>query len=133
MSFADRCTDTNLNLVRERDADQRLALPPRTLSSRLILFFFATAFALVLASSTILYWATVQALQYADDQVVEKRMLAVAEHLRANELNEGMVGHEVEEDNQGPRQIFIRVVSSYAPLALEFARYELRTAVLTFP
>lgn len=93
--------------------------PLRSLSGRLMAIFFATAVALIFAASAILYWAAEQALRYADDQVVEKRMMAISGLLTAKELNEGMLGHEVGEDNQGPRQIFIRVVSRYQPIALE--------------
>ncbi|NOT69966.1 MAG: heavy metal sensor histidine kinase [Hyphomicrobium sp.] len=108
-------------------------LPARSLSSRLMAIFFVSAFALVVAASTILYWAAIHALQYADDQVVEKRMTAVAELLRAKELNEGMIAHEVNEDNQGPRQIFIRVVSRHEPIALETIGMDAVLPVSLFP
>jgi len=93
--------------------------PERTLAARLILTFFSTAFLLVIAASSILYWGTITALQSADDQVVDKRAETVMDILRAKELNDGLLAHEINEDNQGPRQIFMRVVSPNASIAIE--------------
>lgn len=90
----------------ERDA------PPATpLSLRLALIFFSTAFLLVLAASGILYMGTLSALQSADDQVIDKRSAAIKSLLSEPALNLPLLLHEVNDDNQGPRQIFIRVVT----------------------
>lgn len=106
-------------LVHASDAEALTAPPSRPLATRLSIYFFMTSLMLVAICSGILYWATIEALKQADDQVVQKRMEAVLELLQAKEMNEGQIAHEVSEDNQGPRQIFIRVVTSFEPAQLE--------------
>lgn len=106
-------------LVLSSDTRALAAGPGRTLAARLIAIFFSTAFLLVIAASGVLYWGTVTALKSADDQVVDKRAETVMDILRAKELNEGLLAHEINEDNQGPRQIFMRVVSPETSIAIE--------------
>ncbi|MEQ1719374.1 MAG: heavy metal sensor histidine kinase [Hyphomicrobium sp.] len=106
-------------LVEAGDTDALRVAPGRALSTRLIAAFFSTAFLLVLAASAILYWGTVAALESADDQVVDKRGAVILDILRAKELNDGLLAHEVNEDNQGPRQIFIRFASPFEAIAIE--------------
>jgi two-component system heavy metal sensor histidine kinase CusS len=81
-----------------------------SLAGRLMIWFFAASFLMVFISSVILYWATVHALQYADDQVLEKRMLAMRTLLQTNPTTDIAVQQEVSVDDQGPRQIFMRVI-----------------------
>lgn len=96
-----------------------MSQPAAPLSLRLILIFFSVAFLLVLAASGILYEGTLSALQGADDQVVDKRAATIASLLAEHDLNGALILHEVNDDNQGPRQIFIRVVTSAKPAAVE--------------
>ncbi|MGL4398094.1 MAG: heavy metal sensor histidine kinase [Hyphomicrobium sp.] len=117
MSSADPIA--NNSLVASCDTRALTAAAGQPLATRLIATFFSTAFLLVMAASAILYWGTVETLRYADDQVVDKRAGAVIDILQAAELNEGLLAHEVNEDNQGPRQIFIRVLSDYEAIRLE--------------
>ena len=113
-------SSTGLNdLVSAGDAASAVGKPGRSLASSLTMAFFATAAFLAISASAILYWATIATLQFADDQVVDKRAGTVIDLLQSKELNDGLLAHEVNEDNQGPRQIFIRVVSEYAPIQLE--------------
>lgn len=101
-------------------SDAALAAPPAVpLSRRLIVTFFSTALLLLATAGGILYWATISALQSADDQVVEKRAAVVLDILQSENLNEGLLAHEVNEDNQGPRQILIRVVTPDPQIAIE--------------
>lgn len=93
--------------------------PGRSLASQLTLTVFLSVFLTALTASGILYWATIATLQYADDQVVDKRAGTVVDLLQAQELNDGLLAHEVNEDNQGPRQIFMRIISRHAPIQLE--------------
>lgn len=117
MSSADR---TGTETLISTDEISRVAAEPSwPLAYRLIAVFFSSAFLLVLASSAILYWATISALQSADDQVVDKRADAVIDILKAQDLNDGLLAHEINEDNQGPRQIFMRVISDEKSIALE--------------
>lgn len=85
-----------------------------SLAGRLTLGFFGASFLLVFISSVILYWATIHALQWADDQVLEKRMVAMRTLLQTKPLSDPAIEEEVSVDSQGPRQIFMRVVSSRA-------------------
>jgi two-component system heavy metal sensor histidine kinase CusS len=82
-----------------------------SLAGRLMLWFFAASFLIVFISSVILYWATVHALQWADDQVLEKRMVAMRTLLLTKPLNDPAIAEEVSVDSQGPRQIFMRVLT----------------------
>lgn len=93
--------------------------PGAALARQLTFALFALTFAFSLIASGILYWATLATLQYADDQVVDKRAGTVIDILLAESLNHGLLAHEVNEDNQGPRQIFMRVVSPHEPIQLE--------------
>lgn len=93
--------------------------PSRSLSRQLALWYFATSLLVVLVASAVLYWAAVQALHWADDQVALKRMEAVRAHLQDPRPSASLVAHEVSEDNQGPRQIFIRIVTAAADFAME--------------
>lgn len=90
-----------------------------SLLHRLIFIFFSTSLLLVITAGGILYLATLDALRSADDQVVDKRGAAIVEILHSAELNEGLLAHEINDDNQGPRQIFMRVVSDYEPIVIE--------------
>lgn len=107
--------------------------PAYSMASRLVAMIALTAFGLVLAASFVLYWGTQQVLRSADDQVIEKRLNTVADLLKSKALNEGEVAHEVSEDNQGPRQIFIRVVSDIEALSLETPGMLRRLPVAAFP
>lgn len=118
----------------ERPDERPAALQPATpLSLRLIVIFFSAAFLLVLAASSILYEGTLSALQGADDQVVDKRAATISALLDERELNEGMLAHEVNDDNQGPRQIFIRVVTPAKQAAVETEGMGASLPPATFP
>ena len=107
------------SLAKSSDVGSVLAPPRQPLSIRLSAIFFLASLLLVAICSGILYWAVVEALRQADVQVIEKRLAAITGILDAKDMNEGLVAHEVDEDNQGPRQIFIRVVTDFVPLQLE--------------
>ena len=81
-----------------------------SLAGRLMIWFFAASFLIVFLSSVILYWATVHALQWADDQVLEKRMLAMRTLLQSKPTTDPAIELEASVDDQGPRQIFMRVI-----------------------
>jgi len=97
----------------------RTPLPQAALSTRLIAVFFSTASLLVIAASAVLYEATVTALNQADDQVVDKRAADIANILDATVLDTAELTHEINEDTQGPRQIYIRVITALATAAQE--------------
>lgn len=98
----------------------RLRRPVRSsLATRLSASYFGMSFLLIALTSSILYWCTVSALRWADDQVLEKRMLTLRAILQEPEPNEGYLGHEVSEDLEGPRRIYMRVVSDAEILRVE--------------
>ncbi len=107
--------------------------PGGALSLRLAAFFFVTSLLLLSAGSAILYAATVSVLQSADDQVARKRLNAIADILQRPQLDSELVAHEVSEDIDGPRQIFIRVVTPFAPLNLETPSMSERLPPASFP
>ena len=121
------------DLVGTKDLTALQTLPGMSLSRRLILIFFSAALLLVVTASAILYWATLNALRSADDQVVDKRASVIIEILRSDDLNEGLLAHEINEDNQGPRQIFMRVVSAYEPIVIETEGMEKLIQASEFP
>ncbi len=121
------------DLINAGEAAANTGPPGRSLASELTIAFFATASLLAIAASAILYWATIATLQDADDQVVDKRAGTVIKILQAKELNDGLLAHEVNEDNQGPRQIFMRVISNHAPIRLETERMTGLLAPDSFP
>ncbi len=103
MSFANRLWGTNSG------PPQRSILFADSLASRLTKWFIGSSFLLIAIVSSLLYWGTIEGLNWADDQVLEKRMLAMRDQIQGAEPNQGMIAHEVDEDVEGPRQIFIRV------------------------
>lgn len=97
----------------------RKPAPGVSLSLRLSLGFFLTAFFLVLTASAILYIGTLTALQRVDDQVIDKRATAIASLLAEPVIDTAMLDSEVNGDNEGPRQVFIRVLATSPALTLE--------------
>ena len=95
------------------------ALGLQTLAGRLSAWFIAASFLLVALTGTVLYFATVSAIDWADDQVLEKRMHTMRDILHANEPDPASIAHEVSEDLDGPRKIYVRVISDNPQLSLE--------------
>jgi two-component system, OmpR family, heavy metal sensor histidine kinase CusS len=96
-----------------------LEVPATTLATRLSTAYFGMSFLLIVISSFLLYWAAVAALHWADDQVLEKRLLTLRSLLQEPELSVDFLTHEVTEDLEGPRRIFMRIVSDADPLRIE--------------
>lgn len=88
------------------------------LASQLAGWLVALSFLLLTITAVILSWGTIAALNWADDQVAEKRLEMVRDLMQAAPPDSAMIAHEVSEDNQGPRQIFIRVLTDNAEYAL---------------
>ena len=82
---------------------------PSSLAGRLIFWMLGGSFLLVLVTSGILYWGIIQVLQGADDQILEKRMQAMRLLVQDGNPDAAIIAHEVDEELEGPRQIFIRV------------------------
>jgi len=100
------------------DADTK-SLPGASLATRLSTAYFGMSFLLIVISSSLLYWAAVSTLHWADDQVLEKRLLTLRSLLQEPELSVDFLTHEVTEDLEGPRRIFMRIVSNAEQLQVE--------------
>lgn len=88
------------------------------LASQLAGWLVALSFLLLAITAIILSWGTIAALNWADDQVAEKRLDMVRDLLQDTAPDSALVAHEVSEDNQGPRQIFIRILTDNPEYAL---------------
>jgi two-component system heavy metal sensor histidine kinase CusS len=82
-----------------------------SLSARLVGWFFASSLLLIALTGLIFYWATVSGLQWVDDELLEKRVHTIKALLQAAVPDGDEIDHEVSEEMEGPRQIFIRVVA----------------------
>jgi two-component system heavy metal sensor histidine kinase CusS len=82
-----------------------------SLAGRLMIWFLAASFLLVLIASAILYWGTVEALRSADEQVLQKRAEALHTVVADGNLDAALISHEVNEELTGPRQVFVRLIS----------------------
>ncbi len=81
-----------------------------SLAGRLMLWFVGAAIALVLLTAVLLYFALAKGMEWRDDQVLLTRALTVRDLLSAAVVDPDYLDHEVSEDLEGPRQLFIRIV-----------------------
>jgi two-component system heavy metal sensor histidine kinase CusS len=75
----------------------------------------------------------VHALQWADDQVLEKRMLAMRTLLQTKPANDIAIEQEASVDDQGPRQIFMRVLALHSTPMVETPGMSRHLLVAQFP
>jgi two-component system heavy metal sensor histidine kinase CusS len=104
-----------------------------TLASRLTAWVFASSFGIVLAASGLLYWATLHALQWVDDQVLQQRMEAARSWLDATSPDVAALDHEVSENITPPRQIFIRVIDKERSIYIESPNMNVNAPETLFP
>lgn len=98
-------------------------LPPLTsLSWRLAAWSAATSMLIVLAVSVALYGAMVAQVRSVDEQVLMKRALRVGDILQTPSDIAFWLPHEVSEDLEGPRQVFMRVLDGGGALVNETPR-----------
>lgn len=81
-----------------------------SLGARLVGWFFASSMLLIIVTGLIFYWTTQSGLQWADDELLDKRVHTISAILGSAKPDEDQIDHEVSEEMEGPRQIFIRVV-----------------------
>lgn len=100
-------------MLRASEDVQPLArlLARNSLSSRLVIWLFVAISVTAVAISIIFYWATSRGLQWADDQILEKRLHIIRDFVQVPEPDPGSIDHEVSEEMEGPRQILIRVLA----------------------
>lgn len=82
----------------------------RSITARLIAWFTLAATTLLLLAAALLYAALERGVESRDDQVLTKRAAMVRELVRAKALDIDYLDHEVSEDLEGPRQLFIRII-----------------------
>lgn len=88
------------------------------MANQLTAWLVIKSFILLVVTATLLSWGTIAALNWADDQVAEKRLETVRGFLQVPKPDREEIEHEVTEDNQGPRQIFIRVLTDSREFSL---------------
>lgn len=81
----------------------------QSLAAKLVIWFAGAATALVLLTAGLLYLALVQGVAWRDDQVLMKRAATVRDLIRAEKIDVDYLDHEVSEDLEGPRQLFMRI------------------------
>ena len=74
-----------------------------------MLWFVGAATALVVLTAVLLYFALAKGMEWRDDQVLLKRALTVRDLLAAPVVDREYLDHEVSEDLEGPRQLFMRI------------------------
>jgi len=85
-------------------------LRERSLARKLVVWFASAATALVVLTAGLLYVALDQGVAWRDDQVLMKRAATVRDLLRVERVDVDYLDHEVSEDLEGPRQLFMRIV-----------------------
>lgn len=80
-----------------------------SLAGRLTLWFVGPAILFILLMSVGLYVAVLQTLAWRDNQVLTKRAMTVRTLVLAANVDVDYLDHEVSEDLEGPRQLFIRI------------------------
>ncbi|GAM96616.1 two-component sensor histidine kinase [alpha proteobacterium U9-1i] len=95
-------------------ADARAVFTPpwRSLAGQLVLWFVGASFLLIMAVSTTLYFGVEAQTNWLDDQLLEKRFDTMRSIVSSNAEGQSWIGHEVSEDMEGPRRVFVRLVSA---------------------
>lgn len=83
---------------------------PQTLAFRLIAWFVVSTVAMIAVTGLVFYWASIAGLEWADDQLLEKRIHIIRSIVQAMNPDGDLIDHEVSEEMDGPRQIFMRVL-----------------------
>lgn len=81
----------------------------RSLATRLIVWFTIATTLLLLLAAAALYTVLERSVEWRDDQVLMKRAATVRQLVRAKAMDATNLDHEVSEDLEGPRQLFMRV------------------------
>ncbi len=105
---------------------------PVSIAGRLTAWFCISAFVLVLAAAFVLYAAAHATVQWTEDQVLGQRLVDMRELLQVSDPDTGMIAHEVSETADGPRQVLVRVLTSFSDLALETPNMDKRLPAARF-
>ncbi|HWI27891.1 MAG TPA: heavy metal sensor histidine kinase [Stellaceae bacterium] len=85
---------------------------PFSLAARLIVWFVASAFALVLIVSGSLYWALASGLAQVEDETLLDKVHVVTSLLTAPHPDAAVITQEIGEDADAPRRTYVRLLSA---------------------
>jgi two-component system, OmpR family, heavy metal sensor histidine kinase CusS len=85
---------------------------PWSLAARLTGWYVVSAFALVLIVTGGLYWALVNSLAQAEDEILLNKVHVLSNLLAAAQPNETVIAQEIGEDTNAPRRTYVRVLSA---------------------
>ena len=106
MSFADRAATPARRAADDGHRD-RAAWP---LAARLTAWFAGSAFALILIVTGSLYWALVNGLRHADDELLLNKVHVLQNLLSAPRPDQIVIAQEIGEDANAPRRTYVRVL-----------------------
>jgi two-component system heavy metal sensor histidine kinase CusS len=84
-------------------------LQPKSLGGTLILWFIVASSGLVVLTAAMCWVALFRGMDWRDDQALDTRVASIREVLLAPQLDRQALEREVGEDQEGPRQLFVRV------------------------
>ena len=85
---------------------------PWSLAARLTGWYVVSAFALVLIVTGGLYWALVNSLAQAEDEILLNKLHVLSNLLSAPQPDETVIAQEIGEDTNAPRRTYVRVLSA---------------------
>ncbi|HXW30632.1 MAG TPA: heavy metal sensor histidine kinase [Xanthobacteraceae bacterium] len=94
---------------------------PWSLAARLTGWYVVSAFALVLIVTGGLYWALVNSLAQAEDEILLNKVHVLSNLLTAPQPNEAVIAQEIGEDTNAPRRTYVRVLSAAGSVLRESA------------
>lgn len=89
-----------------------------TLSTRLSRLYFGMSLVLVIIGCSVLYAGISATLSATDFQILEKRLLTLRDVIDDSGTSETDIYHEVSEDLEGPRRIYMRIITDSAEIAV---------------
>lgn len=96
----------------EGEARESFVPSPKSLSWRIALWSALGSILVVLAVTFAMYLTLIAQVRSVDEQVLLKRALRVRDILQTEQSVQEWLGHEVSEDLEGPRQVFMRVITA---------------------
>jgi two-component system, OmpR family, heavy metal sensor histidine kinase CusS len=90
-----------------------------TLGRRLLVWYGATLLIVIAGVCATLYAALLHEVEWVDDQLLEKKFETVQTLILSESEREYWLNHEVSEDLEGPRRLFIRVIGPDGALLAE--------------
>ena len=89
-----------------------------TLSTRLSRLYFGMSLLLIVMGCSVVYMGVLATLAATDYQILEKRLLTLKDVLDDSGTTESDIAHEVSEDLEGPRRIYMRIVTASELIAV---------------